>query len=73
MTVQFLTCRTPHENDKKTSCFSDLLTRRSFLIRYGEGYYFLMYYFLKYAEGVPFVNGKYTKGLSFLPKMVYKR
>ena len=23
--------------------------------------------------GIPFVNGRYTKGVSFLPKMLYKR
>ena len=26
-----------------------------------------------YTKEVPFVSGRYTKGISFLPKMVYKR
>ena len=26
-----------------------------------------------YTKRVPFVNGRYTKGVSFLPKMIYKR
>ena len=26
-----------------------------------------------YVKGVPFVNGGYAKGVSFLPKMVYKK
>ena len=27
----------------------------------------------RYVKEVPFVNGRYTKGVPFLPKMVYKR
>ena len=27
----------------------------------------------RYVKEVPFVNGRYTKGAPFLPKMVYKR
>ena len=29
--------------------------------------------FRRYKKGVLFVNGRYTKGVSFPPKMVYKR
>ena len=27
----------------------------------------------RFVKGVLFSNGRYTKGVSFLPKMVYKR
>ena len=51
--------RTQHENDRKTFCFSDLLTSGAFLRRL--------------VKGVLFSNGRFPKAVSSLPEMLYKR